>query len=108
MQPDNPLCPFGVRVAFALGLPCKGMMHSKFVRPHVNEPFEGAAEMIHKVITRDCFNNNWSKDNIIRSYIKYCEEVRQFCLPEKLLVFRVTDGWSPICKFLNKPVRYNL
>ena len=24
MQPDNPLCPLGVRVAFALGLPCQG------------------------------------------------------------------------------------
>ena len=60
--------------------------------------------MIHKVITRDCFNNNWSKDNIIRSYINYCEEVKHYCPPEKLLVFRVTDGWGPLCKFLNKPV----
>ena len=33
MQPDNPLCPFGVRVAFAMGLPCKGtiaIIHDTF------------------------------------------------------------------------------
>lgn len=86
MQPDNKACPFGVRVTFAMGLPCKG-----------------AAAMLHKVITRDCFNNDWSKENIIAQYIAHIEDVRASCVPEKLLIWEVSQGWKPLCAFLNVP-----
>ena len=83
LQPDNESCPFGVRVMFGLGLPCRG-----------------AAEMLHKVITRDCFKNDWSKENIIRAYVAHVENVKRRCPPEKLLVYQVSEGWAPLCEFL--------
>lgn len=87
MQPDAPECPFGVRVAFAMGLPCAR-----------------AAEMLNKVITRDCFNNDWSDENILRSYIRHIETVKKICAKERLLVFDVQEGWKPLCDFLGVAV----
>ncbi|XP_078489206.1 uncharacterized protein LOC100184759 [Ciona intestinalis] len=37
-------------------------------------------------------------------YDKHNENVLQFAPKDKLLVFRCQEGWSPLCKFLNKPI----
>ena len=88
LQPDFDECPFGVRVCFGfLGLPCKN-----------------ASKMIHNVITRDCFNNDISKENMISSYLNYIESVKRKCPPEKLLIYNIKDGWEPLCKFLGVSV----
>lgn len=87
--PDNPECPFGTRVAFAMGM-----------------PNHGAAEMLNKVITRDCFGDDWSKGNILRHYLKNVEIIKnEFAdKPGKLLVFEPQMGWDPLCSFLGVPV----
>jgi hypothetical protein len=36
----------------------------------------------------------------IARYNAYTEEVKAAVPPEKLLVFKVTDGWAPLCDFL--------
>ena len=36
----------------------------------------------------------------IARYNAYTEEVKAAVPPEKLLVFKVTDGWAPLCAFL--------
>ncbi len=39
----------------------------------------------------------------VRRYEEYIEEVKAAVPPERLLVFRVTDGWGPLCRFLGVP-----
>ncbi|TJW26691.1 MAG: hypothetical protein E5X59_40030, partial [Mesorhizobium sp.] len=34
-------------------------------------------------------------------YNTYTEEVKAAVPPEKLLVFTVTEGWGPLCRFLS-------
>jgi hypothetical protein len=37
-------------------------------------------------------------------YVRMHEEVRQMVPQEKLLEYKLGDGWEPLCKFLNKDV----
>lgn len=40
----------------------------------------------------------------IAQYKQHIEDVKAAVPPEKLLIFTVTEGWSPLCKFLGLPV----
>ena len=60
--------------------------------------------MIHKVISRDAFNNKWNKEDMIRAYLDFGANVKETCPKDQLLVFSVTQGWEPLCAFLNVPV----
>ncbi len=40
----------------------------------------------------------------IAQYKQHIEDVRAAVPPEKLLIFTVTEGWAPLCKFLGLPV----
>ncbi|WP_258602421.1 sulfotransferase family protein [Mesorhizobium sp. AR10] len=40
------------------------------------------------------------RDKAIERYNAYTEEVKAAVPPEKLLVFKVTDGWGPLCRFV--------
>jgi hypothetical protein len=61
-------------------------------------------EFLDKVIHRGVFDNDFSKSNMIERYKKHNENVKKECPKEKLLVFEVSQGWEPLCKFLNKPI----
>ncbi len=39
----------------------------------------------------------------VQRYRSYIEEVRAAVPPDRLLVFQVTDGWGPLCRFLGVP-----
>lgn len=43
------------------------------------------------------------KSKAVARYHAYVEEVKAAVPPERLLVFRVTDGWGPLCRFLGVP-----
>lgn len=53
---------------------------------------------------------NWWKD--VYNYPEIGKEVMPFYMnkikssiePERVLEFKVTDGWTPLCKFLNKEI----
>lgn len=54
------------------------------------------------------FNNpkafeQW-RENARATYQRHNETVKRVTPKEKLLVFRLEDGWEPLCKFLGKPV----
>ncbi len=36
-------------------------------------------------------------------YEAYVDEVKAAVAPDRLLIFRVTDGWGPLCRFLGVP-----
>jgi len=45
-----------------------------------------------------------SKENTIKSYNEWSEQVKRDIPEEKLLVFDPSMGWEPLCKFLDVPV----
>jgi hypothetical protein len=45
-----------------------------------------------------------TEERMINGMDRYHEEVRQTVPAERLLVWSVTDGWEPLCEFLEAPV----
>jgi Sulfotransferase domain len=45
-----------------------------------------------------------TREALIESFIAHNEEVTRTIPPERLLVYEVKDGWSPLCKFLDVAV----
>lgn len=90
-QPDGPFCKnwgnLGTRITLACGLPARGF-----------------AEMVSVVLTKNAFHGDYSKENLIKRFNEHNESVIRDCPKDKLLVFRATDGWGPLCKFLDKEV----
>ena len=41
-------------------------------------------------------------DMKISQYRKHNLYVKQHCPPDRLLLYKLGDGWEPLCKFLNK------
>ena len=68
--------------------------------------FDWAAGMYYPMLKKffDCFFEGdfpgRGKDVFLRHYA----EVRSLVPKEKLLEYRVTDGWGPLCEFLGEPV----
>jgi hypothetical protein len=44
------------------------------------------------------------KDDYIAQYLRHIDDVKATVPPERLLVYSVTEGWEPLCEFLDKPV----
>ncbi len=44
------------------------------------------------------------KEAAIARYHEHIEEIKAAIPPEKLLIFKVTEGWKPLCDFLGKEV----
>ena len=44
------------------------------------------------------------KEAAIARYLEHIEEIKEIVPPEKLLIFKVTEGWEPLCNFLGKEI----
>ena len=44
------------------------------------------------------------RDTVIAAYEAHNEAVKAAFGPDRLLVFEAKDGWTPLCRFLDKPV----
>mmetsp|Transcript_17933 Transcript_17933/g.24905 ORF Transcript_17933/g.24905 Transcript_17933/m.24905 type:complete len:289 (+) Transcript_17933:86-952(+) len=53
-----------------------------------------------------CLNGSLAKgkDAAIAEYNRRIEDTKRIVPPEQLLIFKATDGWEPLCKFLDKPI----
>ncbi|RYH07011.1 sulfotransferase family protein [archaeon] len=87
MQASHPNCPWGVKVCLALG-----------------QPTPRFKEMLEKIVFQKTMKGDWSKENVIKQYLVHNEAVIRECPADKLLVFEVSEGWGPLCTFLNKPI----
>jgi len=50
---------------------------------------------------------NFCKENtdvILTRYRQHNQYVQNNCAKDRLLIYRLGEGWEPICKFLNKPI----
>jgi hypothetical protein len=50
------------------------------------------------------FGGSMQEDDCIARYIQHVDEVVATVPAERLLVFSVTEGWEPLCRFLGHPV----
>jgi len=54
-----------------------------------------------KATVNDYFDGEMhDHDHLIRRFNEHVAEVRKTIEPKRLLVFEVTDGWEPLCEFL--------
>lgn len=49
-------------------------------------------------------NVDEARNNARRVYDRHYQQIQEMVPPEKLLVYRMGEGWEPICQFLEKPV----
>lgn len=62
-------------------------------------------DMSRKLIWRRNHKNTMEdRAKAIAQYKQHIEDVKAAVPPEKLLIFTVTEGWAPLCRFLGLPV----
>lgn len=71
---------------------------ANFIR---NSPF---GEMVRKTIWDVMENRMQDREYMIRFFEKRSAEISRTIAADRLLVYRVSDGWGPLCKFLDLPV----
>lgn len=61
--------------------------------------------MVFEVIWDGLFGGRMEdKDHVIDVYLRHNQQVKDEVPPEKLLVFESSQGWQPLCDFLEVPV----
>jgi hypothetical protein len=61
-----------------------------------------AAMNIHMI--EYVFDGSMDEDVCIARYLRHIDEVKATVPAERLLVYSVTEGWEPLCRFLGHPV----
>ena len=84
--------PAPVRLAFALaGLFAPGVI--------------GIARLADEIVWKDTFDGRFEdRSHAIETFHRHNEEVRRHVPPERLLVYDVKEGWTPLCDFLGVEV----
>lgn len=60
--------------------------------------------MLHSVIWEGTFHGRFEdKAYALKIYNRHIEEVKRTVPPERLLVYQVSQGWEPLCRFLGVP-----
>lgn len=63
------------------------------------------ARMHEAVFWQSRFNGEFTnRERTIGVYRSHIEEVRRTVPPDRLLEFRIEEGWAPLCRFLDVPV----
>lgn len=65
--------------------------------------FREFSEMNTKLVDK-VFGGAMDRDTCVARYIRHIEEVKATVPQERLLVYSVTEGWEPLCRFLGHPV----
>lgn len=61
--------------------------------------------MVQRVIVQRSFRGEpHDRDHLVETLRRHNDEVRATVPPDRLLVYRVEDGWAPLCEFLDRPV----
>ncbi len=78
-------------------------------RPNIPLPPPIAAifETMEKLLLQNILGGKLDRDLAIAAYRKNNAKVREVIPADRLLVFTPTDGWTPLCRFLNVPVPAN-
>ncbi len=69
--------------------------------PHVRK----MVEMVNGLIWNGTFDGRFEeREHAINVFQKNIDRAKKVIPPDKLLVFQATDGWEPLCTFLDVPV----
>jgi hypothetical protein len=55
-------------------------------------------------LVEQTYGGSLDRESCMRVFNEHNEAVQRLVAPERLLVFRVTEGWEPLCRFLGCPV----
>ena len=61
-------------------------------------------EMVQKTVYDTMDNRMQDRDFMVSFFNKRSEAIISTIAPERILVYRVKEGWEPLCKFLDVPV----
>ena len=75
------------------------------VLPDAPEDAHVHRQTIRKIILEDTFQGrDHDKTYAIGAFMQRAEEVAQTIPADKLLVYEITQGWEPLCDFLEVPI----
>ncbi|MDH5674077.1 MAG: sulfotransferase family protein [Myxococcales bacterium] len=73
--------------------------------PDGKSPVAGMQEMARKLIREQAFGGDFFPEaHAIEVFERHNAEVQRVIEPERLLVYEVSQGWGPLCAFLNRSV----
>jgi len=62
-------------------------------------------DMVDGLVWSGIFDGRFEDEaHATKVFQEHIETVKAHCDPERLLVFQVSDGWEPLCEFLDVPV----
>jgi hypothetical protein len=75
-------------------------------RAHVDPTWSRYLQLVDKMFwsEKGTFPEGHSPDDLIAGFIAHNEEVKRVVPADRLLVWEVTEGWEPLCAFLDVPV----
>lgn len=77
-------------------------IHSvEFARFIKNSPF---GEMVQKTVWNVMENRMQDRDYMIEFFENRSSEITNTIAADRLLVYRVSEGWQPLCEFLDVPI----
>ncbi len=82
-------------------------IYPSIMRWPAREPghFRDMLEMAEETVVKQTFGGRLDdRDHALAIYRAYEEDVRRSIAPERLLAFDVSQGWEPLCAFLEVPV----
>jgi hypothetical protein len=66
--------------------------------------FGGFIELSNLLKAEALFENQIGKDACVKHFADHNQRVITECPKDKLLVFDISEGWEPLCRFLDKPI----
>ncbi|RMF93048.1 MAG: sulfotransferase family protein [Nitrospinota bacterium] len=80
-------------------------IYQALTRPHRRPLPNGQRDMARKIILEQTFAGRFAdRDYAIAVYERHKAEVQQVVPADRLLVYQVSEGWEPLCRFLNRPL----
>lgn len=62
------------------------------------------SDVVEEIVWRGTFDGRFEdRDHAIAVFERHNEEVKRRVPPERLLVYEVSEGWGPLCTFLDVP-----
>jgi hypothetical protein len=80
--------------------------HLSGARREIDPRWRRYLELVDRMLwsDRSPFGNGWEPEPMKQQMIAYNESVKAAIAPERLLVWQVSEGWGPLCEFLEVPV----
>ena len=70
-----------------------------------NSELTAHQKLMHKIVIQQTFDEKMQdRDHVIKTYERRNDEIQRVVPSERLLVFRISEGWGRLCNFLDKSV----